>query len=97
MLLGGITTGFVDRYFPEYRDDRAWIGFWTDTAIAALLFSIELAQDRNDLSGELLDLGCNVLGGAIGAYTADRLFLAPVFHKAPDGSHGFGLKAVHRF
>ena len=97
MLIAGMTTGIVDRYFPQYREERAWIGFWTDAAIAAVLFGIETAQDRDDVSGELLDLGCNLVGGAIGAYTTDRFFLAPVVHKAPDGSHDFGIKAIHRF
>lgn len=97
MLIAGITTGVVDRYFPEYRDNRGWIGFWANAAVAGVIFGIEMAQDSSDSSGELLDFGCNVLGGAIGAYATDRFILSPVVKSAPDGSYGYGVQVTHKF
>jgi hypothetical protein len=93
----GISTAIVDRYFPEYREDRAWIGFWTNTALAGILLGVDLAQNHDDVSGELLDFGVSVLGGALGAYATDRWILAPVVREAPDGSHTYGLQVKHKF
>ncbi|WP_292656244.1 hypothetical protein [Nitratifractor sp.] len=95
--IGSIATGLTDYYFPEYRSERGWIGFWTNTAIAAIMFGIEMAQDSSDTSGELMDFGFSVLGGAFGAYTTDHFILTPVTTEAPDGSPRYGVQVTHKF
>jgi len=97
MVLAGLGTAVTDRYFPEYRAERGWIGFWSATLIAGIVSGIEYAQDRDDASGELLDFASGVAGAAIGSFVTDRFILAPVVHTAPDGSRDVGLNAAYRF
>jgi len=97
MVLGGLTTAVVDRFFSEYAENRRAIGFWGTTAVAVAMFGIEMAQDSDDLSGELLDMGCGILGGAIGSYVTDRFILEPYVHHTPDGHTARGVKATYRF
>jgi hypothetical protein len=97
ILLGGVTTAIVDNYFSEYAENRRAIGFWGTTLAATVVFGIEMAQDSDDVSGELLDMGCMIVGGAVGAYVTDRFILSPYVHTAPDGSSTHGVKATYRF
>ena len=95
--IGGIATAIADTYYPEDRENRAWVGFWSNALIMAADFGIEISRDDSDLSGELMDLGFGVLGGALGAYTADRYLLQPVTAKAPDGTRSYGMRISHSF
>ena len=97
MVFGGVTTAIVDNYFSEYAENRREIGFWGTTLAAAVVFGIEVAQDRDDVSGELLDLGCTILGGAVGSYVTDRFILSPYIQSSPDNGAVRGVKATYRF
>ena len=97
VILGGIATAVTDKYFHEYTEHRWAIGFWSVAAIATVEFGVEMAQDHSDTSGELMDMGFTILGGAIGSYVTDRFFLAPYIHKAPNGSANRGIEATYKF
>jgi hypothetical protein len=97
MAIGGISTAVVDRFFSEYAENRRAIGFWATTLAAVAVFGVEMAQDSDDVSGELLDMGCTILGGAIGSYVTDRFILAPYIHQGPDGHSTRGVKATYKF
>jgi len=66
------------------------------TLAAVAVFGVEMAQDSDDVSGELLDMGCTILGGAIGSYVTDRFILAPYIHQGPDGHSTRGV-ATYKF
>jgi hypothetical protein len=97
MAIGGISTAVVDRFFSEYAENRRAIGFWGTTLAAVAVFGVEMAQDSDDVSGELLDMGCTILGGAIGSYVTDRFILAPYIHQGHDGHSTRGVKATYKF
>ena len=58
MAIGGISTAVVDRFFSEYAENRRAIGFWATTLAAVAVFGVEMAQNSDDVSGEVLDMGC---------------------------------------
>ena len=95
--IGGIATALADTYYTEDRVNRGWIGFWSNALIMAADFGIEISRDNSDLSGELMDLGFGVLGGALGAYAADHYLLQPVTSKAPDGTRSYGMRISRSF
>jgi hypothetical protein len=97
IALAGLSTMIVDRYFPEYREDRGWIGFWSTVLITGVASAIEYARDRDDAAGELLDFASGVAGAAVGSFITDRYLLAPILHTAPDGSKSVGLQASYKF
>ncbi|MGY3944119.1 hypothetical protein [Aeromonas tecta] len=88
--MGAGFTAIADHY--GYREHRGWIGFGVSTGLGVAGELIELASGKGDFSA--LDAGANALGAAVGAYSTDRWFLAPVVQ--PE-SHYVGLVSRYRF
>ncbi|MDD3814732.1 MAG: hypothetical protein PHZ02_08800 [Desulfocapsaceae bacterium] len=76
VMAGGITWA-VDRYYPEYRENRGMIGFGVSTVAIFAEQGVECALHGNAW-GQLLDATSHMIGSAIGAWVTDRYILSPV-------------------
>ena len=76
VMAGGITA-VVDYYYPEYRPDRAMIGFGVSSAAIIIEQGVEIML-HGDAKGQILDAVCHVAGSALGAYITDKYILSPV-------------------
>ncbi|MBU0663180.1 MAG: hypothetical protein KJ990_01410 [Proteobacteria bacterium] len=76
-LMAGSITAVVDRYYPEYRDDRRMIGFGVSTVAIFAEQGVEYALHGN-AGGQLMDATTHMIGSAIGAWVTDRFILSPV-------------------
>lgn len=95
VITGGITAA-VDRYYPEYRQDRGWIGFGLSSAGMIAFESVTVAL-RGDLRGQLLDVASHVTGSALGAFVTDRYFLSPVLQDSASEGKYIGLTLQQTF
>jgi hypothetical protein len=95
VMAGGITAA-VERYYPEYREDRGIIGFGLSSAAILAFESVTVALN-GDLRGQLLDVASHVTGSALGAFVTDRYFLSPVIQDSASEGKFFGLTFQHTF
>lgn len=95
VLAGGITA-VVNSYYPEYKENRGMIGFWTSSAAIVIEQGIEFAI-RGDAKGQLLDTTAHILGSAFGAFVTDQYILAPVINTSPLEGKSVGLTLQHSF
>ncbi|MEG0007205.1 hypothetical protein ACW5XF_03730 [Aeromonas lusitana] len=87
--MGAGFTAIADHY--GYREHRGWIGFGVSTGIG---IAAELVEQASGDDFSALDAGANALGAAVGAYSTDRWWLAPVV--LPE-AHYVGLVSNYRF
>lgn len=95
VMAGGITWA-VDRYYPEYREDRGMIGFGVSTVAVFAEQGVEYALHGNAW-GQLLDATSHMVGSAIGAWVTDRYILLPVVTNSSARGQYFGLQARGSF
>lgn len=93
VLAGGITA-IVDSYFPEYREDRAKLGFGISSAAIVLEEGIDIAFFGGN-SGDVLDMAVHIAGSALGAYVTDQYILSPVIKDSKTEGKYIGF-ALHR-
>lgn len=94
-MAGGITAA-IDRYYPEYREDRGMIGFGLSSAVIIAFESVTVALN-GDLRGQLLDVASHVTGSALGAFVTDRYFLSPVLQNSSSEGKYIGMTLQHTF
>lgn len=95
VIAGGITAA-IDRYYPEYREDRGWIGFGL-SSVGMIAFESVTVALRGDLSGQLLDVASHVTGSALGAFVTDQYLLSPVIQDSASEGKYIGLTLQHTF
>jgi len=95
VIAGGITA-MVDRYYPEYRNDRGMIGFGV-SSIAMIVFESVTIAVRGDAKGQLLDIASHITGSAFGAFVSDGYILSPIVHNSPVEGKYVGLALQHSF
>jgi len=95
VMAGGITV-VVDRYYPEYRNDRGMIGFGV-SSIAMIVFESVTIAVRGDAKGQLLDIASHITGSAFGAFVSDGYILSPIVHNSPVEGKYVGLALQHSF
>jgi len=95
VMAGGITA-VVNSYYPEYKENRGMIGFWTSSAVIVIEQGIEFAV-RGDAKGQLLDATAHILGSALGAFVTDQYILAPVINNSHLEGKSVGLTLQHSF
>lgn len=76
VMAGGITA-IVDKYYPEYKNDRFLIGFGISSTAIIAEQGVEYAL-RGNAKGQLLDAGSHILGSALGSYLTDEFILTPI-------------------
>lgn len=95
VMAGGITA-IVDRYYPEYKGDRAMIGFWTSSAAIVIEQAVELALHGN-AKGQALDAISHIAGSALGAFVTDQYLLTPLLNNSSAEGKYVGLTLQHSF
>ncbi len=95
VMAGGITA-VVDRYYPEYKENRGMIGFGISSASMIIFESINMALGAN-VKGQLLDIASHVAGSAIGAFVTDQYILSPVINNSTAEGKYVGLALQHSF
>jgi len=95
ILAGGITA-VVDRYYPEYREDRGMIGFWTSSAAIVIEQAVEIAL-HGDAKGQALDAVSHIIGSALGAFVTDQYILSPVLNNSASEGKYVGLALQYSF
>lgn len=95
VMAGGITWA-VDRYYPEYRENRGMIGFGVSTVAIFAEQGVEYALHGN-AGGQLLDATSHMIGSALGAWVTDRFILSPVVTNSSSKGQYFGLQARGSF
>ncbi|QOP40900.1 hypothetical protein [Sulfurimonas marina] len=99
--VGGVVTAggivaVVDGFYPEYREDRAMIGFVGSSIIVVIQQAIDYAEYRN-AKGQLLDAGWHIVGSALGAYVTDQYILSPVVKESSTEGKYVGFLFQHSF
>jgi hypothetical protein len=95
VMAGGITWA-VDRYYPEYRENRGVIGFGVSTVAIFAEQGVEYALHGNAW-GQLLDATSHMVGSAIGAWGTDRYILSPVVTNSSAKGKYIGLEVRGSF
>lgn len=95
VMAGGITA-VVDRYYPEYREDRGMIGFGLSSA-AILAFETVYVILNGNVKGQLLDVASHTAGSAVGAFVTDRFLLAPVVQNSQSEGKYVGVSLSRTF
>lgn len=95
VMAGGITA-VVDRYYPEYKENRGMIGFGISSASMIVFESINMALGAN-VKGQLLDIASHVAGSAFGAFVTDQYILSPVVNNSAAEGKYVGLALKHTF
>ncbi len=95
VMAGGITWA-VDRYYPEYRDNRGMIGFGVSTVAIFAEQGVEYAL-RGNAWGQLLDATSHMVGSAIGAWVTDRYILSPVVTNSSSKGQYIGMEVRGSF
>ncbi|MGA9046154.1 hypothetical protein [Sulfuricurvum sp.] len=95
VMAGGITA-VVDRYYPEYREDRGWVGFGLSSAAIIAFESVTVALN-GDVHGQLLDVAYHVTGSALGAFVTDQYLLSPVIQNSSSEGKYIGVTLQHTF
>jgi hypothetical protein len=90
VMAGGITA-VVDRYSPEYRENRGMIGFGVSTVAVFAEQGVEYALN-GDAGGQLLDATSHMIGSALGAWVTDRFILSPVVTNSSAKGKYIGLQ-----
>ena len=94
-LLAGGVTAIADQ-FPEYKPNRAMLGFGVSTVIGVIDFAVESVVN-GDTSGQLLDLASHTLGSALGAWVTDEYILSPVITNSKTEGKYAGLTMNYSF
>jgi len=94
LLAGGITA--IADQFPEYKPNRAMLGFGISTIAGVIDFVVESTVD-GDTSGQLLDLASHTLGSALGAWITDDYILSPVITNSKTEGRYAGLAMNYSF
>lgn len=76
-VMAGAITAATDQYYPEYRANRASIGFYVSSGSIVFEQAVEYML-HGDAKGQALDAFSHIVGSAIGACITDEYFLAPV-------------------
>ena len=95
VMAGGITA-IVDNYYPEYKSDRAMLGFGISSVAIIAEQSVEYAINGN-ARGQLLDAASHIAGSALGAFITDEYILAPVVKDSAKDGTFVGLNVYHNF
>jgi hypothetical protein len=95
VMAGGITA-VIDRYYPEYRENRGMIGFGLSSA-AIIAFESVYSAFHGDIRGQLLDVASHTAGSAVGAFVTDRYILSPVVQNSPTEGKYVGLVMKRTF
>jgi len=95
-VMGGGITAVVERYYPEYREDRGWVGFGLSSAAMIAFESVTVALNGN-LRGQLLDVASHATGSALGAFVTDQYLLSPVIQNSSSEGKYVGLTLQHTF
>jgi len=96
VMAGGITA-VIDSYYPEYRDERAMMGFGISSAAIIAFETVNVAINGGDVSGQLLDVAAHVAGSAVGAYVTDEFILSPVVQNSSVEGKYVGLSLTRTF
>jgi len=78
-VAGAITYG-VDKFYPEYKENRAQIGFWVSTLGMVIESAIEYKL-HGEGQNQALDATAHAIGSAIGAYTTEQYLIMPRVQK----------------
>ncbi len=95
VMAGGITA-VVDSYYPDYKENRGMIGFWTSSAAIIVEQGIEFALNGN-AKGQALDAISHIAGSALGAFVTDQYILSPVVKDSSTARNYVGLTLQHSF
>ncbi|MDO9207594.1 MAG: hypothetical protein Q7T91_05025 [Sulfuricurvum sp.] len=95
-VMGGGITAVVDRYYPEYKEDRGMIGFGISSLTIVAFESVTVAL-RGDAKGQLLDVASHIAGSAFGAFVTDKFILSPVVKNSTNEGKFIGLQAAVSF
>lgn len=94
-LVGGGTAYAVDRFWPQYSENRILIGCAVATA-GSVLGEIYDRKHGHPARFSVLDVTAASLGGLVGATATDRWILSPVV-KSEHGARYYGLASQFRF
>ncbi len=94
-MTGGIAT-VIDRYYPDYKEERGMLSFELSSAIIVVEQGVEFALNGN-AKGQLLDITAHVIGSAFGAYVTDKFILAPIISDSKIEGTFVGLNLQHSF
>lgn len=94
-LAGGITAA-VDQMLPEYRENRAEIGFWV-SSIGIVITQLDQYQRNGNAKSQALDAVAHILGSAAGAYLVDGYALEPLIKDSSSEGKYIGLAFVREF
>ena len=95
-VMAGAITAIVDKFYPEYAENRFWIGFGISSAAIVIEQGYEAIKNGKPAS-QLLDAASHIGGSALGAYVTDKYILSPIVRTAPDGSKTVGVQVTHSF
>lgn len=95
VLAAGVTV-VVDSYYPEYKENRGMIGFWSNSIAIIIESGVEFAI-RGDAKGQTLDAISHIAGSALGSFVTDRYFLAPIIKDSPSEGKYVGVALQHSF
>ena len=95
-LMGGGATWAVDRWWPEYRENRVLIGFAAGT-LGGVFGEIHDSVRGNPKKFSGLDAASAALGAGVGAYATDRWILMPIVNKTDRGNHYYGFASQYNF
>lgn len=95
VMAGGITA-IIDGKYPEYKEDREKIGFWTSSIAVVIEQAIEYKL-HGGAKGQAMDAISHIAGSAIGAYTTNKYLLLPIVKKSADNTNIIGLNIKYRF
>ena len=94
-LMGGASTYAVDRYWPEYAENRVLIGIAVATA-GGILGEVHDSVNGHPKKFSALDAVSCAMGGVAGAVATDQWILTPVV-KSDRGTRYYGLASQYRF
>ncbi len=95
VMAGGISA-VVDSYYPEYKENRGMIGFWTSSAAIIVEQGVEYAL-HGDAKGQALDAISHIAGSALGAFVTDQYILSPVIKDSSTTGNYVGLTLQRSF
>lgn len=95
VMAGGISA-IVDSYYPEYKENRGMIGFWTSSAAIIVEQGVEYSL-HGDAKGQALDAISHIAGSALGAFVTDQYILSPVIKDSSTTGNYVGLTLQRSF
>jgi len=96
VLMGGGTTWAVDRWWPEYNENRVLIGFAVGT-LGGVIGEVHDSIRGSPKRFSVLDAASTALGAGVGAYATDRWILTPVVKKTDQGNRYYGFASQYTF